>query len=402
MERSVVDLLGAGGSAGVEGFRLGDAQHWTTALHLSPSVDWKGERVIPVGLDNGNDAAKVAVLSQDGELITVRIPTACMEAKTIRSGEREPSHAIGGMVLWVGDVALRHGGEELPIGSTSSRLADDRLRAFLAAVLVEGLATAGYRAGRHSLLLGFSIPDEEIEADDDARGLEKVAVRRDTKQALAQYVRGATWSVTRTDKHGHAQAWELTIAAVMPQPQTAGTVLAYTKAPNGRTVIDRDRLLVVNIGGGDTFESEVSTKPFQMSSTRISAGTIDMARALWRRLGETERNDAAAQYALRTRTALRGGRWEKIDGDVEAVERSSGQTLISRVLANALRSRQFVLLTGGGIIPLHDQITARMEGAEPPRARGRDYDVINHGLSSVLNAVGALLAVVFAASARRS
>lgn len=402
MDTSVVDLLSSAGAvAPAAGFPLGDAQQWS-GVRLAPSVDWKGGRVVPVGLDNGNDAAKVAVVAVDGSLVTIRVPTCVMPARVIRSGEREPAYTVGGMALWIGDTALQHGGDELPIGATAARLADDRLRAFLAAVLAEALATAGYAPGAYSLLLGFSIPDEEIETDDDAREIGKVSIRADTKKALAEHVRGRTWQVARADKAGHVTSWELTIAAVMPQPQTAGTILAYTKAFNGKTVIDRDRLLVVNIGGGDTFESEVSTRPFQMSSTRISAGTIDMARALWRRLGETERNDAAAQYALRTRTALRGGRWEKIDQDVEAVERSVGQTLISRVLSNALRARQFVLLTGGGVIPLHDQITARMDEAEPPRLRGRDYDLINHGLSSVLNAIGALLAVQFAASARRA
>lgn len=403
MEQSVVDLLGASPSRPLgAGFALGEAQHWDAPLRLASTVEWKGARVVPIGLDNGNDAAKVAIVGPDGTLSTIRVPTACMPAQTIRSGEREPAYTVGDLTLWIGDTALRHGGDELPIGATAARLADDRLRAFLAAVLAEALAAAGYAPGAYSILLGFSIPDEEIEADDNAKDMGKVAVRADTKKALASYIRGQTWDVTRVDKAGQATAWALSIAAVLPQPQTAGTVLAYTKAPNGKTVIDRDQLLVINIGGGDTFRSEVSTRPFQMSSSRISGGTIDMARALWRRLGEVEQNDAAAQYALRTRTALQGGRWERIDGEVEAVERSVGQTLVSRVLSGALRSRQFVLFTGGGVIPLHDQITARMAEAEPPRVRGRQYDVINHGLSSVLNAIGALLAVQFAASARRA
>ena len=402
MDQSVVDVLSAGGSLAASGASsLGDAQRWP-ALGLPASVDWKGGRVIPIGLDNGNDAAKVAIVAPDGALLTLRVPTATMPAKTIRSGEREPAYSVGDLTLWIGDTALRHGGDELPIGTTAARLADDRLRAYLAAVLAEALATAGYTPGVYSLLLGFSIPDEEIESDDDAKDMNKVAVRADTKKALAEHVRGQVWAVTRTDKAGVVTTWQLQVAAVLPQPQTAGTVLAYTKAPNGKTVIERDRLLVVNIGGGDTFESEVSTKPFQMSSSRISAGTIDMARALWRRLGETERNDAAAQYALRTHRALRSGSWEDISDEVSAIQRSVGQTLLTRVLANALHSRQFVLLTGGGVIPLHDQIEARMREAEPPRVRGKQYDVINHGLSSVLNAIGALLAVAFAASARRN
>jgi hypothetical protein len=45
---------------------------------------------------------------------------------------------------------------------------------------------------------------------------------------------------------------------------------------------------------------------------------------------------------------------------------------------------------------LHDTITELLHAAE--LESGRDYVVVNHGLASVLNALGALFAVLFLAA----
>lgn len=330
---------------------VGEGVRWALPFALPSAIAMKGSAALPVALDNGNDAAKVALpAAADGRLITLRVPTAFTEARTIRSGEREVTFAGDGLHYWIGDTALRHDGQELPIGSTATRLADDRMRLFIAAVLVEALHTAGYAAGVHTVALGLSIPDDEIERSEDTKNIDTINVRKDTKQAVATHIRGRALVVTRIGRKGESETWTVQVVGAMTLPQTAGTVNLYTKAFNGRPIIDRDRLIVLNIGGGDTFQSEVSTRPFQMTSRRVSPGTVDIARALWRRLGETERNDAAAQSALRTKKALIAGRWTNISDEIAAVMRSQGQTLTTRVLADALSTRLFVLITGGGCV----------------------------------------------------
>ena len=411
MHESTVVVLTAGGAAalhapyqqeaasGIE-LAVGEGMVWLSDLRLPRRVKVGGVACVPVSLDNGNDAAKVAVVAADGRLVTARIPTAFRTARRIRSGEREVTFTYGEMIYWVGETALRHEGSELPIGSTATRLADDRMRAFIGAALVEALHLAGFAPGAYTLALAVAIPDSEVEDGDDAKDLNRLSVRADTSKALMKYLRKQTLTVTREGKSGE-QRWELTIGPMLTQPQTSGTINLYTKAPNGKTVIDRDRLIVLNIGGGDTFQSEVSTNPFQMSSERISAGTVEIARALWRGLGEQEQNDAAAQYALRTRRALIDGRWTDIGAQVDTVMREVGQTLTTRVLATVLTSRRFALITGGGLHQIGAQIDARMAEAQPPRVKGKSYDVINGNLSSVANALGALFTLLIATAARK-
>ena len=67
--------------------------------------------LLVVGLDNGNDALKGAVLAEDGRLVTIRIPTAFREALTIRGGKQEVAYTSSDTTFWVGDTALDHGGD---------------------------------------------------------------------------------------------------------------------------------------------------------------------------------------------------------------------------------------------------------------------------------------------------
>jgi|GEM_PF-4268975 len=51
--------------------------------------------LLVVGLDNGNDALKGAVLTEEGRLVTLRIPTAIREALIVRGGKQEVTYTIG-------------------------------------------------------------------------------------------------------------------------------------------------------------------------------------------------------------------------------------------------------------------------------------------------------------------
>jgi hypothetical protein len=71
-----------------------------------------------------------------------------------------------------------------------------------------------------------------------------------------------------------------------------------------------------------------------------------------------------------------------------------GQSLITAILPKLRQSRRFVVITGGAMLP-HDQLVARLALEE--KLPGEDYLLINHGLSSLLNAVGAFFGVLFLA-----
>ncbi len=59
-------------------------------------------------------------------------------------------------------------------------------------------------------------------------------------------------------------------------------------------------------------------------------------------------------------------------------------------------SRRYVIITGGGAVLLRDMLLDRL--ATVGKTQGEDFLLVNHGLASVLNAVGALFAVLFLAA----
>lgn len=358
---------------------------------------------IVIGLDHGNDALKIAVLMTDGTLITHRIPTAYREAEVIRGGEGEVSYRVGGSPdFWIGDTALRHDGDDLPIGPTKQRITDVRLRYLIAAGLVELLHQAGYEAGAHHIILGFAIPNVEIvpvrgEGEGEHEG-ERLGVDPDTRAVLEQYLKGARWVVERTGADGNTTTWDLTLLTVMPQAQTTGTLIAVTKAPNGATVTDVEEMDIVDIGGGDLQITTVQIKPtYRMTTRRLGEGTIRVARALKDKFPRHELNDVAAQQALITRRLLVSGRQRQIDAEVADVLNSQGQAIIGTVLPVLRQSRRFVTITGGGVILLHDLLKPRLDADS--KVRGEDYELINHGIASVVNSIGVLFSVIFRAAA---
>src|SRR5215475_9286990 len=88
----------------------------TAQLPFRGVIRQSKQELLVVGLDNGNDAFKGAVLTEDGRLITIRIPAAIREALTIRGGKQETAYTIGETTFWIGDTALDHNGDGLFIG----------------------------------------------------------------------------------------------------------------------------------------------------------------------------------------------------------------------------------------------------------------------------------------------
>jgi len=362
---------------------------------LSSRVTIQGEDCIAIGLDNGNDAAKITMLNDAGKAISVRIPTAHRLSKTFQGGQGEVTYQLGDDApFWIGEAAIHNEGRALRVGSTATRIADARHAGFLAAALVEALLAAGFVPDTYKLAIGFAVPNSEIvkESPDS----EKLVVCDETKNALRKHVRGSEWAITRTDERGRVTSWLLIVRHLIPQAQSVGTFVAWAKAPNGATVTEYDALTIMDIGGGDLQQTDISLKPYRMSSERRGDGTIDIARGLKTLLPKAKFNDVTAQYALVSRQALISGKMQKITREVDSVINSYGQDLVGKMLEIFQNTQRYMIITGGGVILLQDTIIDLLNatGLEAER----DYFVVNHGLASVLNSTGALFSVLFMAA----
>jgi hypothetical protein len=134
------------------------------------------------------------------------------------------------------------------------------------------------------------------------------------------HVQDKAWHITRTDERGKRTGWQLSVRHLVPQAQSVGTFVAWAKAPNGRTVTDYDALTILDVGGGDLQQTDITLKPtYHMASERRGDGTIDIARGLKQLLPKAKFNDVTAQYALITRQALICGKMQTIEKEVVSV-----------------------------------------------------------------------------------
>lgn len=355
---------------------------------------------LAVGDDNGNGAKKIAVLTEKARLVTTRTATAYKPAKAIRAGKGVTSYRVGGGdPFWIGEDALARDGDALPIGATAQRLADTRQRAFNAACMVETLVKAGYAPGIYPLAVGFAIPNEEIELRVQGDGSEKMGVSAETRAALKAHLNGQTFTVERIDANGHTTTWTLRYEKIIPQAQSIGTLFTWSRTVDG--VLEADgirRVAIVDIGGGDMQLTEVELNPYRMTAERLGLGTIAIARELGGKFARLRLSDAQAQYALETRTIEESGREVPIDAEVQAAIQSAGQDLIGRMLKVLQQPSLYVLVTGGGVkLPgLRTLIEERFEASG--KTSPRNYTIIDPAVADIVNATGALLAVVYAAA----
>jgi hypothetical protein len=210
-------------------------------------------------------------------------------------------------------------------------------------------------------------------------------------------VQDKQWHVTRTDERGKRTTWQVTVRYLVPQAQSVGTFIAWAKAPSGRTVTDYDALTIVDVGGGDLQQTDITLKPaYRMSSERRGDGTIDIARGLKQLLPKAKFNDVTAQYALITRQALIAGKMQPIENEVASVIESYGQDLVGKMLEIVQETRRFLIITGGGVLLLQKPLREMLDAAAV--TADRDYFLVNRDLASVLNSVGTLFAVLFMAA----
>jgi hypothetical protein len=379
--------------------RAGQALH-DAEYQLPGWVTIGEQRYLAVGDDNGNGAKKLAVLTEQGRLVTTRIPTAYKVAKAIRAGKGVTTYRVdGGDAFWIGEDALLRDGDALPIGATSQRLADLRQRSFNAACMVETLIKAGYAPGTYPLAVGFAVANEEIESRPQRDGSEKMGVSSDTRDALKTHLNGQVFTVERVDPQGALTAWTLRYEKIIPQAQSIGTLFAWSRTVDG--VLEADgirRVSIIDVGGGDMQLTEVELNPYRMSAERLGSGTIAIARELAGKFPRLRLSDAQAQYALETRTIEESGRAVPIEPEVTAAIQSAGQDLVGRMLKVLQQAGAYVLVTGGGVKLAGLRALIEERAAAAGKLSPRNYTVIDPTVADILNATGAYLAVVYAAA----
>jgi hypothetical protein len=376
---------------------------------IRPTVRVGSSTLIPVAIDNGNDALKGATLRLEpvvGEsdgirsvLTTLRVPTAFALAQTIQ-GYQEVTYSCDGVSFWTGETALAHEGDALRVGPTVQRLDDERQRWFIGAGIVELLRAAGYAPGEHQVALTLAVPNTEIVIERDERGDEQLTLDARTRAQLVRHLKGKLWSIARTDDERRTEQWVIKVSTVLPQAQTTGTIIAITRSPRGRVVFDVPGMRVIDIGGGDLHVCDVVFRPAQLINRRPGDGTIRIARALRSQsaFAGIIRNDVEAQQALIRQTVQRASRTVSIAAEVEQAVVSKGNAMVADVLGELRDSRLFVAVTGGGALLLRNLLAAVLE--HEAKEAGRDYLLMDGALASQLNVIGVLFGLIFRAAGK--
>jgi hypothetical protein len=234
----------------------------------------------------------------------------------------------------------------------------------------------------------------------DEKGVEQLTLDARTRESLSRHLKGKVWTISRVDDAQQPETWTIKVVTVLPQAQTTGTVVALTRAPNGKLVSDIAGLRVIDIGGGDLHVCEVVFSPAQMINRRPGDGTIRIARALRndRAFAGVIRNDVEAQQALVRQTVVRASRSVSIAAEVQQAVVSKGNAMVADVLAELRDSSQFVAITGGGVLLLRPLLADVLQ--HEAKESGRDYLLVDGPLASHLNAIGALFGLIFRAAGK--
>lgn len=378
-------------------------------MHVSGRVSIGDDLLLALGDDDGNGKKKLAVLNRQSAVVTVEIPASYIEAADIRMGRALTSYRVnGGPAFWIGEDAVRNGGDALPIGPTAQRLADRRHRDFGAACVVEVLRLAGYGPDTYRLAVARAVPNEEVSAKNkpqaDGSTTETVVVKKETRQAIKQWLHGQTFVVVRTDEDGRDETWSIVYAEVVPLAQSIGTFIAFSRDLYARNqLLDVEALRINDIGGGDDQLIEVlyDRGNWRMTARRLGDGTIDLARALARQFPALQLNDAQAQFALEHRSLRNeAGRRQHIDAEIARVMQAEGQDMVARKLPLLQQPGYFLVFTGGGI-RLPELRTAIAErAATAGKQEGEHYAFIDPAVSGVMNAFGVLMLLIFMTSGR--
>jgi hypothetical protein len=372
----------------------------TPRFPVHPTVRIGRASLIPVAIDNGNDALKGAVLDAESRLHTIRIPTAFANAQEIQ-GVQEITYTSEGVAYWIGETALHHRGAALKIGPTRIRLGDDRQRFFIGAGIVELLRTAGYAPGSYQIALTIAVPNTEILIErGDGEGPEQLTVDSATREVIVQHLKGKVWTITREDDSRVPEQWSIRIVTALPQAQSVGTIVAASRSPMGKRLLDLDGVTVIDIGGGDLHVCQFEFEPTRMINRRPGDGTIRIAKLLRndRAFAKLIKNDVEAQQALVTRKVRRSSQMEDIGAAVDRAIATEGQAMIADVTAELRDSGYFVVITGGGVLLLNGLLTDVL--GHEDKVAGKDYLLVDGPLASRLNVIGILFRLISLAAGK--
>jgi len=84
--------------------------------------------------------------------------------------------------------------------------------------------------------------------------------------------------------------------------------------------------------------------------------------------------------------------------DVQRVVASKGNAMVADVLAELSDSAMFVVITGGGVLLLHELLVSVLQ--QEAKEQGRDYLLVDGPLASELNAIGVLFGLIFRAAGK--
>lgn len=394
--KTILEVLRAG-----EVFRAGNRP-------ISSVLPGSQERpLLAMATDNGNRAGKAAVLNRQGRLAWGVCPNAYRSAKDIQIGRGITTFQVNKSdPFWCGEDALGREPESLHMGATPVRLRDARQVHLIVANLVNTLLQAGYKPGAYNIALGFAIPNDEIVMAPPTTegGEESLGAKLETRKAIREHLR-REFEVSRLDEDGTRTDWVLNIVKVLIQAQSIGTNLCSFTTPSGQDLSGDFGLLsvqITDIGGGDFQRTDIEFNPYRMSSERPGDGTVVLAQALARRLRSRgiKLNTFQAQEALVSREVRIPGRVVSIADDVEAVLATTGESLISLVQPTFVQGVHFPIISAGGAVLLSKRIQAAALAAG--KVRDEDYFLIDGEEAVILNALGALFAVLFAAHAQQA
>jgi hypothetical protein len=241
-----------------------------------------GTPMLIAGLDNGNDAIKLALMRADrtafhlSRIVTAHSPA--LKRKRGSTGRALESWVVDGKTAFhIGEAAMEKEGRALPIGQTPERLNDQRFRSFLGAVLANGLRQAGYKKGSYQLCIGFGVPNEEVSIG---------GIDQRTRDALKD-LKGHTFHVVRRDEQKNEEEWSVSIGGLIPASQSTGTFYAWFSDLTGDAAsLTKRRITILDIGGGHLQRFDVSVYPgeqgFDLRGTgeMIGEGTVVLARML--------------------------------------------------------------------------------------------------------------------------
>jgi hypothetical protein len=347
------------------------------------------QTLIMMGLDIGNSGVRTAVLHPERHTLAFsNVPTNYLVPQQIIYGE----HAESWVDLTSGDGALfcigeyAKGGQSLPIGPTSVRLADRRSMNFVKASLVRGLIEAGYKPGHYAIGLVVGVRNEEL----------TVGLGVDPAVDSALDFLRKPFSLRR-----NKDEWHIHIRELVPLPQTFGSYYALNTGITGQPLTDLPRFTVFDLGFHDGHILEISLETgLQVTGQRVSSGVVDVARGLVLELRKAENfpliasdlSDAEAIELLHSEKLLIGGapladKQEEMRAKrvIQSYKDREGQALIATMLSRHVRLDSKFLFSGGGNAEFKKQILSQLSASQRPTHL---YQIVPPELARFANVAG--------------